>query len=50
MKVTYDQDVDVLRIMFSTVQIVGSDEVQPGVTLDYDRDGNIVGLERGRRE
>ena len=45
MKVTYDQEVDVLRITFSKVAIDESDEMQSGVTLDYDRDGNVVGLE-----
>ena len=45
MKVTYDQGVDVLRILFSTAKIEESDEDKPGVILDYDRDGNIVGLE-----
>lgn len=45
MKVTYDQAVDVLRIVFSDVPIEESDEDKPGVILDYDRDGNIVGLE-----
>ena len=45
MKVTYDQAADVLRILFSGAPIEESDEEKPGVILDYDRDGNIVGLE-----
>ena len=45
MKVTYDQAADVLRIIFSGSPIEESDEEKPGVILDYDRDGNIVGLE-----
>ena len=45
MKVVYDQEVDVLRILFSTATIEESDEDKPGIILDYDRDGNIVGLE-----
>ncbi len=45
MKVVYDQAVDVLRILFSSVAIEESDEDKPGIVLDYDRDGNIVGLE-----
>ena len=45
MKVTYDPDVDVLRILFSNAPIDESDEEKPGVVLDYDKDGNIVGLE-----
>ncbi|MHB8646892.1 MAG: DUF2283 domain-containing protein [Thermomicrobiales bacterium] len=45
MKVTYDPDVDVLRIVLNTTEIEESDEEKPGVILDYDKDGNIVGLE-----
>jgi uncharacterized protein YuzE len=44
-KVTYDPEVDVLRIILSNVPIEESDEDKPGVILDYDKDGNIVGLE-----
>ncbi|MGH8510177.1 MAG: DUF2283 domain-containing protein [Gammaproteobacteria bacterium] len=45
MKVTYDPAVDVLRIVFRDVAIQESDEHKPGVVLDYDKEGNIVGLE-----
>ncbi|MBZ0254166.1 MAG: DUF2283 domain-containing protein [Candidatus Methylomirabilis sp.] len=45
MKVTYDDEVDVLRIILSNAQIEESDEDKPGVILDYDKDGNVVGLE-----
>jgi len=45
MKVTYDPEVDVLRILFSNAPIEESDEDKPGVIIDYDKDGNIVGLE-----
>ena len=45
MKVTYDPQVDVLRILFRNAQIQESDENSPGVILDYDKDGNVVGLE-----
>jgi uncharacterized protein YuzE len=37
--------VDVLRILFRDAAIEESDEDKPGVILDYDTDGNIVGLE-----
>jgi uncharacterized protein YuzE len=37
--------VDVLRILLSNAPIEESDEDKPGVILDYDKDGNIVGLE-----
>ena len=45
MKVTYDAEVDVLRILLSDRPIEESDEDKPGVILDYDKDGNVVGLE-----
>lgn len=45
MKVTYDPEVDVLRILFSKTPIEESDEDKPGVILDYDKDGNVVGME-----
>jgi len=37
--------VDVLRILFRDAPIEESDENKPGVILDYDKDGNVVGLE-----
>ena len=45
MKVTYDPQVDVLRILFRDVPVDESDQDKPGDILDYDKDGNIVGLE-----
>ena len=45
MKVFYDPQVDILRILFSNVAIVESDEDKPGVIIDYDADGNVVGME-----
>ena len=45
MKITYDPDVDVVRIVLSNAAIEESDEDKPGVILDYGKDGNIVGLE-----
>ena len=45
MKVIYDPEVDVLRILLSNAPIEVSDEDKPGVILDHDKDGNIVGLE-----
>lgn len=45
MKVTYDPEVDVLRIVLSGAPIEESDESKPGVILDYDKAGNVVGME-----
>ena len=45
MKVTYDQEADVLRIMLNDEEIWDSDEDKPGVIIDYDDQGDIVGFE-----
>ena len=44
-KINYDAQVDVLRIRLADTPIEESDEVQPGLIVDYDEGGNIVGLE-----
>lgn len=36
MKITYDPEVDVLRLLFSNAPIKESDEDKPGVIIDYD--------------
>ena len=41
----FGKTVDVLTIEFSSVPVEESDEEKPGIILDYDKDGNIVGLE-----
>ncbi len=45
MKVKYDQEVDVLTIQLSNAPVEESDQDKPGVILDYDKNGNLVGLE-----
>lgn len=45
MKVTYDPNVDVLRIVLRDAPVLESDEDKPGLILDYDSDGHVVGLE-----
>jgi uncharacterized protein YuzE len=45
MKVTYDPEVDVVRIILRSAPVEESDEDKPGVIIDYDKDGNVVGLE-----
>ena len=45
MKVIYDSEVDVLRIVFANSPVEESDEDKPGTILDYDKEGNIVGIE-----
>ena len=45
MKVKYDKEVDVLYIVFSDNKIKESDEGKPGIIIDYDKAGSIVGIE-----
>ena len=45
MKITYDTDSDTLRIILTETTIDESDEDKPGVILDYDAAGNVVGME-----
>jgi uncharacterized protein YuzE len=45
MKISYDAQADVLRILFSNAAIDESDEEKPGIILDFDKIRNIVGME-----
>ena len=42
---SYNAEDDILRLLWSNAPIDESDEVEPGVILDYDKDGNVVGIE-----
>jgi uncharacterized protein YuzE len=44
-KTKYNKEVDVLQIIFSDNKITESDEDKPGIILDYDKNGTIVGIE-----
>lgn len=45
MKLDYYPDTDSLYIDFSSRPGVESQEVSPGVVLDYDADGTLVGID-----
>lgn len=45
MNMAYDEEVDVLTITLSDAQIADSEEVRPGVILDYDQSGGTVSIE-----
>jgi uncharacterized protein YuzE len=44
-KIRYDKEADIIYIQFSDSRIAESDEEKPGIILDYDSDGGIVGIE-----
>jgi uncharacterized protein YuzE len=45
MRLNIDRQNDVLYCRLDEAEIVESQEVQPGVILDFDKDDNGVGLE-----
>ncbi len=45
MRFRYDHIADALYIRFREGPIAETDEVSPGIMLDFDGDGNPVGLE-----
>ncbi len=45
MKATYDKDSDAFYVRFSNAAITESEEVRPGLILDFDVDGRIVSIE-----
>ena len=45
MKVTYDIESDTLRVLLKETSIAESDEEKPGVIIDFDAGGDVVGFE-----
>lgn len=45
MKIEYDQEVDALHVRLNASSIIESEEVQPGIILDSDAAGKVVGIE-----
>lgn len=45
MKVKYDREVDILYIRLTDAVIEESDEPKPGLVIDYDVEGAVVGFE-----
>ena len=45
MKVVYDPDKDILQIAFVATVIEETAQIAPGLVLDYDEDGQVVGIE-----
>ena len=45
MKVTVDKEADALYMRLSDTRIHDSEEVKPGVILDFDEQKNLVGIE-----
>ena len=45
MKIKYDSEVDSLRFHWSNDAIEESDETKPGIILDYNEKGVVIGVE-----
>lgn len=45
MRFDYDPEVDALYIRLNEVRIIESEEVQPGIILDFDENGKVAGVE-----
>jgi uncharacterized protein YuzE len=45
MKITYDADTDTLTLVLKDAPVAESDEEKPGVILDFDEAGDVVGFE-----
>ncbi|MDZ7690988.1 MAG: DUF2283 domain-containing protein [Balneolaceae bacterium] len=45
MNIKFDKEVDIVYLRFSDAEIAESDEEKPGIIIDYDKDGAVVGIE-----
>lgn len=45
MKVIYDPDRDILQLSFNQQLVEETSQITPGLILDYDEDGHIIGIE-----
>lgn len=45
MKIKYNKEADAMYLRFSDADVAESDEDKPGIIIDYDKDGRIVGIE-----
>ena len=45
MVIRYDKELDIVYIRFSEKTVEESEEDKPGIILDYDVEGKIVGIE-----
>jgi len=45
MKLSIDEVADALHLQLVSGEVVESEQVAPGVVIDYDADGEIIGVE-----
>jgi uncharacterized protein YuzE len=44
-KSRYDPETDALYVRFADAQVIESEEIRPGIVLDYDAEGRVVAVE-----
>ena len=45
MKIEYDPAIDALYVRLADTKVIDSEQVQPGIILDFDADGKVVAVE-----
>jgi uncharacterized protein YuzE len=45
MNIKFDKATDIVYLRFSDADIAESDEEKPGIIIDYDKNGQVVGIE-----
>lgn len=45
MRVHYDEEADAVYLRLDDSEIAASEEVQPGIVLDFNQDDQVVGIE-----
>lgn len=45
MNVIYDSEQDILQISFTQQLVEETAQIAPGIILDYDEDGQVIGIE-----
>ncbi len=45
MKVEYDPTTDAMYIQLADAEVDRTEEIKPGIILDYDTAGNVLGIE-----
>lgn len=45
MRITYDPNTDTLTVILKEAPVVESDEDKPGIVVDWDENGDVVGFE-----
>jgi uncharacterized protein YuzE len=45
MRLKIDNKNDALYFRLDETSVIESEEIRPGVILDYDKDGNVIGIE-----